>query len=263
MEGTFALRREGERVLSPCMAKNPVPPDTLIRCPACGEKQDSSLPSCPKCGSPLNAPGLIYQRQADGTWTILRGIDLSSLAPKPPRLRPRSFSNEGLIIIAVLLASAVIAGLRIWKNQARGVEAMASEVYQYAAHPVGRIVPSLEIQADEDSQKNLRVTGNCNLPDGTQLDIRVSSNDTLLAVDYPVMVTGGRFSTRQLLDRGRPFSPGSFQVQVKADFASRWQPQSVLDVVGGLGQRLQGSLVQRSDDSSGATVIFRQDITLR
>jgi hypothetical protein len=244
------------------MAKNSVPSDTLIRCLSCGEKQDSSLALCTKCGAPLNAPGLIYQRQPDGTWTILRGIDLSSLAPKPPRLKERIFSRVGFIIIAALAVIVVLVVLRIWSNHTRGVEAMVREVDQYAAHPVGRIYPSFQVQAQEDPQKNLRVSGTCNLPNATQLDIRVFSNGTLVAVDYPVVVIGGRFSSRQLLDRGRPFSPGNFQIQVKADFASRWQPQSVLDVVGDLGQRLQGSLVQRADSTSSATVIYRQNITL-
>jgi hypothetical protein len=106
------------------------------------------------------------------------------------------------------------------------------------------------------------VGGDCNLPEGAQLDVRVFADDAVVAIDYPVPVSAGRFQSRPLLDKGRPFTPGTFQIRIKAEFSGRSQPPQVLRVVGNLGQRLQGPLVQKQEIATGATVTYMEAYTI-
>src|SRR5208283_2553963 len=138
----------------------------------------------------------------------------------------------------------------------------ALEISQYLSHPLGMIVPQFQVRLQRSDEGNLRVTGVCNLPTDTQLEVRVFAEDTVVAIDYPVIVSYGRFETRPLLNQGRPFTPGTFQIRVKADFADRWQPPTVLLVVGSLGQRLQGPLVQKQENATGATVTYSEGFTV-
>jgi hypothetical protein len=94
------------------------------------------------------------------------------------------------------------------------------------------------------------------------LDVRVLAGDVLFAVDYPVTVSAGSFTTRSLLGRGKPFEAGTYRAQIKAAFGERWQPASVLLVVGGLGERLGGPLVERRETPSEAGLTYTEDFTL-
>jgi hypothetical protein len=127
---------------------------------------------------------------------------------------------------------------------------------------VGTIVPQFQLQVQRSDAGNLRVSGLCNLPTATQLEVRVFADDTVVAIDYPVIVSDGRFETRPLLNQGQPFTPGTFPVRIKADFADRWQPPPVLLVVGSLGQRLQGPLVKKPEDATGATLTYTGAFTV-
>jgi len=199
---------------------------------------------------------MIYQRQADGTWTVIKDIDLSSLAPRPMKLPRQYFSPLGMGLIALLILFFAISSIWAWRERRGGATAEALEISQYISHPVGTIVPQFQLLVQRSDVGNLRVTGLCNLPTATQLEVRVFADDTVVAIDYPVIVFDGRFESRPLLNQGRPFTPGTFQVRIKADFAGRWQPPPVLLVVGNLGQRLQGPLVQKPEDATGATLTY-------
>lgn len=205
---------------------------------------------------------MIYQRQANGTWTVLKDIDLSSLAPRPINPRRQQFSRLGAGLMASLILFIAFSSIWAWRERSRGATAEAWEILQYISHPVGTIVPQVQLRIQRNDAGFLRVTGLCNLPTGTQLEVRVFAGDIVVAIDYPVTVSNGRFESRLLLNQGRPFTPGTFQVRVKADFADRWQPPPVLLVVGSLGQRLRGPLVQKQEDETGATVTYTETFTV-
>jgi hypothetical protein len=205
---------------------------------------------------------LIYQQQPDGTWTILKDIDLSSLAPRPIKPPRQHFSRRGKGLIALLILFLALSSIWAWREHRSGATEEALEILQYISHPVGTIVPQFQLQVQRSGEGYLRVSGLCNLPTATQLEVRVFASDTVVAIDYPVTVSDGRFETRPLLNKGRPFTPGTFRIQVKADFADRWQPPPVLLVVGSLGQRLQGPLVQRPEGATGATLTYTEDFTV-
>lgn len=244
------------------MAQDSSPVESSVACPSCGHIQNRTRSACSRCGFALNALGMIYKRQADGTWTAIKDIDLSSLAPRPLKPRRQRFSRLGLGSVAALALFLALASIWAWRENSSGVTAEALEIAQYISHPVGSIVPQFQLQVQRSNAGSLRVSGLCNLPTATQLEVRVFAGDAVIAIDYPVTVSDGRFETRMLLDQGRPFLAGTFTIRVKADFAGRWQPPSVLLVVGSLGQRLQGPLVQKQEDAAGATLTYTESFTL-
>jgi hypothetical protein len=210
----------------------------------------------------MNAPGLIYRKLPDGRWSIVKDIDLSSLAPKPVRAPRQWFTRQGLLVIAAVAVVMVLLLGFVWKHGDAAREAEIQEIAQYLRQPVGRIVPWFQLQATKSPEGSLRLTGQCNLPTGSQLDVRILSADVLLAVDYPVTVSAGSFTTGALLERGKPFVAGTYRVQIRADFGPRWQPASVLLVVGNLGERLGGPLVHRREGSAEAGLTYAEDFTL-
>jgi hypothetical protein len=224
--------------------------------------QDRAHPECSLCGFALNAPGLIYQRQADGTWTVLKDFDLAPLASRSIKLPRRSLSRQEMGLIALPLLLLAVASFWAWRERRTGATAEAWEILQYTSHPVGTIVPQFQLQIQRSDAGDLRVAGLCNLPTATQLEVRIFAEDTVVAIDYPVIVSESRFETRPLLDKGRPFTSGVFQIRVKAEFSGRSQPPPVLLVVGDLGQRLQGPLVQKQELATGATVTYAEAFTI-
>jgi hypothetical protein len=205
---------------------------------------------------------MIYQRQADGTWTVLQDIDLASLAPRPLKLPRRYLSRQAMGLIALIMLCLAVSSIWAWRERRMGATAEAWEISQYASHPVGTIVPQFQLQIQRSDAGTLVVSGQCNLPTDTQLEVRLFADDTVVAIDYPVTVADGRFETRPLLNKGRPFTSGIFPIRVKAEFAGRSQPPPVLLVVGSLGQRLQGPLVQKPEVATGATVTYTETFTI-
>jgi hypothetical protein len=165
-------------------------------------------------------------------------------------------------LIALLVLFLAVSSIWAWRERRSGAKAEDGEISQYISHPVGTIVPQFQLQVQRSDAGNMQVTGLCNLPTATQMEVRVFADDTVVAIDYPVTVTEGRFETRPLLNQGRSFAPGTFRIRVKADFDGRWQPPPVLLVVGSLGQRLQGPLVQKPADATGATLTYTEDFTI-
>jgi hypothetical protein len=238
------------------------PSSKSLVCPFCGLTQEESREECSRCGHALHPPGLIYRREADGTWSIIRDIDLSSLAPKPPPVRRKLISRQGAAVMLALILPGAALDIWLWQVSARAARMQSDEIVRYLDHPVGRIVPRFELHYQRGEGGNLWVSGQSNLPDGTALEVQVYAGDVLVAVDYPVTVSGGEFETRPLLQRGKPFTLATYRVRIRGAFEKDRQPPSALLVVGGLGERLKGSLVRRSDASSGAKLEFAEEFVL-
>jgi hypothetical protein len=83
-----------------------------------------------------------------------------------------------------------------------------------------------------------------------------------VAIDYPVIIAGGRFETRPLLNKGKPFADASYQLRMTAVFDSRSQPASVLLVVGSLGERLQAPAISRMPGTGAAKMEFIEEFVL-
>jgi len=233
-----------------------------IACPQCGHTQASSRVECGQCGYPLHAPTQIYRREANGSWTAFKAIDITSIAPKAPHLH-RRVEWRRIAMIAVLLALPGIV-LVLWSRalHVEGIRLERSEMEGYLRNPVGQITPQLRVRYRRDAEGTLKAEGQSNLPDQTILDVRVYEGPDLVAVDYPVTIEGGHFTTRSLLEKGKPFADGTFQLRIAAVFDDRSQPTSVLLVVGPLGERLQGPAVSRVPGTGAAKMELVEDFVL-
>lgn len=238
--------------------RNPSPEKTAT-CPSCGLVQPGDRSYCSRCGHHLHSPLQIYRREADGTWSPVAGIDLSKLAPKTTA-RSRFTAKRAALFGLLLVLPGAALDFWSWRVRVLAARQEAAEITQYLNLPIGRIVPHLDVRNQRSEAGELRVAGETNLPDETALDVRIYSDKILVAVDYPVIVRGGKFRTRDLLERGKPFGGGSYQVRIQATFDKRWQPPAVLQVVGSSGERVQGPLVHRSEGA--AMLVFVWDFTL-
>lgn len=233
-----------------------------IACPYCGFVQERSSKKCSRCGRPISSPSQIYRREPDGTWSPIQDIDLSSLAPKPLSPRRRwNFRKLAAILVLLVLPGAAL-DFWLWRMRVRAAREEAAEVATYANNPVGKIIPHFEARYTRTPSSELQIAGQTNLPDGTVLEIRVYSGDVLVAVDFPVTVQGGAFQTRPVLQRGKPFTPASYQLRIEAGFGTRWQAPGVLQIVGPRGQRLDGPLIHRTVGASDTRLEFIQDFVL-
>jgi len=248
----------------PAMPMDDTQPQAALKmaCPQCGHSQASSRTECGQCGYPLHAPQQIYRREADGSWVVFKEIDVSSMEPKAPRRHRRVEWRRIAIIAAVLVLPGII--LVLWSRALRveGLREERSETEGYLRNPVGQITPHLQLRYQRDVEGTLKAEGQSNLPDHTILDVRVYEGPDLVAVDYPVTIEGGHFTTRSLLEKGKPFADGTFQLRIAAEFDDRSQPTSVLLVVGPWGERLQGPAVSRMPGTGAAKMELFADLVL-
>jgi hypothetical protein len=143
-----------------------------------------------------------------------------------------------------------------------GLRREGVEIARYLRNPIGQITPRLQVQYHRGAEGTLQVDGRSNLPDKTVFDLRVYAGQDLVAIDYPVIIAGGRFETRPLLNKGKPFADASYQLRMTAVFDSRSQPASVLLVVGSLGERLQGPVISRIPGTGAAKMEFIEEFVL-
>lgn len=244
------------------MTAAPTPPSNSAICPSCGLAQEGSRKDCSRCGHPLYSPSRIYRRKPDGTWSPVDEIDLSQLVAKPAPVR-KKLNLRKAAIVALLVLAGMAFDIAFWRKRVRAVRREAEEIARYIDNPIGRIVPRFEIRYLRMPAGELQIAGQTNLPEGTVLDVQVYAGPLLVAVDYPVTVRSRAFQTRPLLERGKPFAVASYQVRIRAAFDKRWQPPSVLVVVGSFGERLVGPDVQHSDGSSGAKLEFSESFLLK
>ena len=93
------------------------------------------------------------------------------------------------------------------------------------------------------------VSGQTNLPDGTELMITVSRKESSYLAQDKVKVNGGKFRSQQFSQRGVNFNPGKYSVQVLMPFPSG-QSKSVRAIVGEHGENLKGALVKHESQGN-------------
>ena len=100
-------------------------------------------------------------------------------------------------------------------------------------------------------QGELRPTieGNCNLPDGMKLIVRVTRKESAFKSDTPVEVQSGHFAVGPLMQGNADLNPGEYRVEIMSVDPTD-QPDAVRAAIGQKGQALQGPLTRRY---SGAT----------
>jgi len=244
------------------MAADHPPSSQAGVCPSCGLRQDPGHRECTRCGQALNAPGLIYRHEADNTWSVVRDIDLSSFAAPPAPPPKKRLSRRAAMLILLLVVTGATINLGLWRWRVAAGRGESNEISYYLAHPVGTIEPRFALQYRRTEQGQLRMAGQTNLPDGTNLQVEVYAGDLIVAIDFPVAVFAGRFQTRALLQRGKPFVLAAYQARLSTTFDRNSQPPPVLLVVGDRGERLRGPLIYRVDAASGANLRYVENFSL-
>ncbi|WP_081948876.1 hypothetical protein [Litchfieldella xinjiangensis] len=117
---------------------------------------------------------------------------------------------------------------------------------------------TIEARVEARPDERLKVTGQTNLPDGTEVMVMIERVASGVRWRHLTRVEAGRFSAE-------PFGPGSgvpdgeYAVSVSARPAHA-QPEAVRDVIGAQGEHLQGELVSEARHR-GRTATLRFDYT--
>jgi hypothetical protein len=98
------------------------------------------------------------------------------------------------------------------------------------------------------------VIGKTNLPEGTAILVSIERKNGSSGENSKVKVSHGEFRAGPFLHKGKVFKPGMYTLKVIVPFAPT-QPSLVQTVIGGHGEKLQGSLVKSG--SLGKFVRFR------
>ena len=126
------------------------------------------------------------------------------------------------------------------------------------------LAPSLSVAITVGVEGNDRPTivGTTNLPDATELTVRLSRDDrSYTSEDEKVVIARGQFRAGPFSRRGAPLDPGVYAIEVSSPFAAR-QPAAVRAVIGHDGERLQGPLV-RDAGLGGRIIAYRTTVEVR
>ena len=112
------------------------------------------------------------------------------------------------------------------------------------------------IKVDVESPQRPVISGQTNLPNGTELMISISRNESNFSAQDRVKVAGGKFRTVQFSQKGADFNPGKYKVEVLMPYPPI-QSQAVREVIGEHGEKLSGGLVKH--ESLGNLVKYTQE----
>jgi hypothetical protein len=87
------------------------------------------------------------------------------------------------------------------------------------------------------------VTGQTNLPDGTELMISISRKQSSYLAEDQVNVMGGNFRSQKFSEKGSDLNPGKYSVEVLMPFPGV-QSEDVRFIIGEHGEKLTGPLVK-------------------
>lgn len=117
----------------------------------------------------------------------------------------------------------------------------------------------LNATVQEDAGRRPVVTGETNLPDGTEGIASIESKTTKKGGSDKFAVQEGRFRAGPFSDGGQGLAPGSYTLDVTIAIA-QVQPSQVRAVIGQDGENLRGPLVERG--SIGTSVQLSQGFRL-
>jgi hypothetical protein len=104
-----------------------------------------------------DAPGLIYRHEADGTWSLVRDIDLASFASPPAPAPKKQLSRRAAMLILLLVVTGATINLGLWRRRVVASRGESNEISYYLTHPVGTIAPRFALQYRRTEQGQLRM----------------------------------------------------------------------------------------------------------
>jgi hypothetical protein len=107
----------------------------------------------------------------------------------------------------------------------------------------------------------LKIIGMTNLPDGTNLNVRVLGDLVKYDSMSDIKVQDGRFQSAEFSLNNKGLPSGEYIVSVIMPLSNR-QPTNIQDIIGKNGEKLAGKLVRRYENS-GATVLVRKGFQLK
>ena len=149
-----------------------------------------------------------------------------------------------LICLTTLFFSTISSGCQsikqnptIGNNQS---EAKIGDSY------VNSIDVSIDIKAELTEQKHLKIFGETNLPDMTELLISINGINTSYKGQDKVVVNDNKFDSSNFSSDGEEFRIGQYKIDVTMPVPST-QSQLVQDKIGEKGENLKGLLVKSGD----------------
>jgi len=104
------------------------------------------------------------------------------------------------------------------------------------------IAPTFEVKVETPARPV--VTGKTNLPDGTELMVRISRAHSNYSAGTKVKVASGAFRSEQFSQHGDDLNPGTYKVEISMPGAPL-QTDAVRAVIGMKGEKLSGPLVRK------------------
>jgi hypothetical protein len=106
--------------------------------------------------------------------------------------------------------------------------------------------PATQVELTTAVEGDLRPTieGNCNLPDGMKLIVRVTRKESAFESETPVEVQSGHFAVGPLMQGSADLNPGEYHVEIRSVHPTD-QSDAVRAAIGQKGQMLQGPLTRR------------------
>lgn len=175
-------------------------------------------------------------------------------------IQRRHFAIPVLLLVLVLLTTRCVqrpAGNLSTNTASRETPANTPPAAA-GLPPLGEGVV-LKAAVQEDTGRRPVVTGETNLPDGTEGIASIESKTTKKGGSDKFTVQGGRFRAGPFSDGGQGLAPGSYTLDVTIAIA-QVQPPQVKAVIGQNGENLRGPLVERDD--IGTSVRLSQDFRL-
>jgi len=103
--------------------------------------------------------------------------------------------------------------------------------------------PATQVELTTAVEGELRPTieGNCNLPDGMKLIVRVRRKESAFESETPVEVQSGHFAVGPLMQGNADLNSGEYHLEIISVHPTD-QPDAVRPAIGQKGQALQGPL---------------------
>ncbi len=121
--------------------------------------------------------------------------------------------------------------------------------------------PPVEVQLtyniEPTTKGKLKIAGETNLPDDTDLNIRVKGKSGNYDQSFAVKVQAGQFAADEFSAAKKPLPPGEY-IALVAMPLSTLQPPNVRAIIGRNGEHITGDIVRRYENSAAVIEVRKK-----